>query len=197
MVFDADPRARRAAHASRSPRTSTSRSSPTPASFHHSNITPRTFDICRQTVEAGVNPAAMARRVFDSNSFGKLKLIGAAPRLDGAGRRRASRGPLHGRPDARGVRVHAQRHRGADQPAADRARDPGGRLLQGDARTTRSASACDRSTTWMCGKSRMHLAAAVTRTPPASRSRGNSPTSAPTSWRGSWPRSATGLQTRP
>jgi phosphoesterase RecJ-like protein len=50
-------------------------------SFHHSNITPRTFDICRQTVEAGVNPAAMARRVFDSNSFGKLKLIGAL--LDG------------------------------------------------------------------------------------------------------------------
>ena len=46
-------------------------------SFHHSNITPRTFDICRQTVEAGVSPAAMARRVFDSNSFGKLKLIGA------------------------------------------------------------------------------------------------------------------------
>ncbi len=46
-------------------------------SFHHSNITPRTFDICRQTVEAGVSPATMARRVFDSNSFGKLKLIGA------------------------------------------------------------------------------------------------------------------------
>lgn len=46
-------------------------------SFHHSNITPKTFDICRQTVEAGVNPAAMARRIFDSNSFGKLKLIGA------------------------------------------------------------------------------------------------------------------------
>jgi phosphoesterase RecJ-like protein len=46
-------------------------------SFHHSNITPRTFDICRRAVEAGVNPAAMARRVFDSNSFGKLKLIGA------------------------------------------------------------------------------------------------------------------------
>jgi phosphoesterase RecJ-like protein len=46
-------------------------------SFHHANITPRTFDICRQTVEAGVKPAAMARRVFDSNSFGKLKLIGA------------------------------------------------------------------------------------------------------------------------
>jgi phosphoesterase RecJ-like protein len=46
-------------------------------SFHHSNITPKTFDICRQAVEAGVNPATMARRVFDSNSFGKLKLIGA------------------------------------------------------------------------------------------------------------------------
>ena len=50
-------------------------------SFHHSNITPRTFDICRQATEAGVNPAAMARRIFDSNSFGKLKLIGAL--LDG------------------------------------------------------------------------------------------------------------------
>jgi phosphoesterase RecJ-like protein len=46
-------------------------------SFHHSNITPRTFEICRRVTEAGVNPAAMARRVFDSNSFGKLKLIGA------------------------------------------------------------------------------------------------------------------------
>ena len=46
-------------------------------SFHHSNITPRTFEICRQVTEAGVNPASMARRVFDSNSFGKLKLIGA------------------------------------------------------------------------------------------------------------------------
>jgi phosphoesterase RecJ-like protein len=46
-------------------------------SFHHSNISPRTFEICRRCVEAGVNPAAMARRVFDSNSYGKLKLIGA------------------------------------------------------------------------------------------------------------------------
>ena len=46
-------------------------------SFHYSNITPKTFAICQRAVEAGVNPAAMARRVFDQNSFGKLKLIGA------------------------------------------------------------------------------------------------------------------------
>ena len=46
-------------------------------SFHYSNMTPKTFDISRRAVEAGVNPAAMARRVFDQNSFGKLKLIGA------------------------------------------------------------------------------------------------------------------------
>lgn len=46
-------------------------------SFHHSNITARTFAICRRAVEAGVQPAIMARRVYDSNSFGKLKLIGA------------------------------------------------------------------------------------------------------------------------
>ena len=46
-------------------------------SFHYANITPKTFDICRRLVEAGVNPGAMARRVFDQNSFGKLRLIGA------------------------------------------------------------------------------------------------------------------------
>jgi bifunctional oligoribonuclease and PAP phosphatase NrnA len=46
-------------------------------SFHYSNITPKTFDICRRLTYAGVNPAAMARRVYDQNSFGKLKLIGA------------------------------------------------------------------------------------------------------------------------
>src|SRR5262245_8057342 len=46
-------------------------------SFHYSNITPKTFDVCRRLTEAGVNPAAMARRVYDQNSFGKLKLIGA------------------------------------------------------------------------------------------------------------------------
>jgi phosphoesterase RecJ-like protein len=46
-------------------------------SFHYANITPKTFDICRRTVEAGVSPGAMARRVFDQNSFGKLRLIGA------------------------------------------------------------------------------------------------------------------------
>ena len=45
-------------------------------SFHYSNITPKTFGICQRAVRAGVNPAAMARRVFDQNSFGKLRLIG-------------------------------------------------------------------------------------------------------------------------
>ena len=46
-------------------------------SFHFSNITPRTFDICRQCVEAGVNPPELARTLFDSNSLSKLKLSGA------------------------------------------------------------------------------------------------------------------------
>lgn len=50
-------------------------------SFHHSHITARTFEICRRTAEAGVDAAAIARQVFDNNSFGKLKLIGAL--LDG------------------------------------------------------------------------------------------------------------------
>jgi phosphoesterase RecJ-like protein len=46
-------------------------------SFHYSNITPRTFDICRQCMEAGVDPPAVARSIFDSNNLGRLKLFGA------------------------------------------------------------------------------------------------------------------------
>jgi phosphoesterase RecJ-like protein len=46
-------------------------------SFHYSAITPRTFDISRQLVEAGVDPPSVARMVFDSNTLGRLKLFGA------------------------------------------------------------------------------------------------------------------------
>ena len=46
-------------------------------SFHHSNITPRTFEICRECVAAGVNPAEVARSVYDSNNLGRLRLMGA------------------------------------------------------------------------------------------------------------------------
>jgi phosphoesterase RecJ-like protein len=58
-------------------------------SFHYSNITPRTFEICRQCVEAGVSPPAVARSIFDSNNLGRLKLFGAVlsrMRLDESGR---------------------------------------------------------------------------------------------------------------
>lgn len=46
-------------------------------SFHYSGISARTFDICRQLVEAGVDPPTVARAVFDSNTLGRLKLFGA------------------------------------------------------------------------------------------------------------------------
>jgi phosphoesterase RecJ-like protein len=58
-------------------------------SFHYSNITPRTFDICRQCMEAGVNPPAVARAIFDNNNLGRLKLFGAVlnrMQLDPTGR---------------------------------------------------------------------------------------------------------------
>ena len=45
--------------------------------FHYSNITPRTFEICRACAEAGVNPSAIARAVYDSNKIGRLKLFRA------------------------------------------------------------------------------------------------------------------------
>lgn len=58
-------------------------------SFHYSNITPRTFDICRQCMEAGVSPPAVARSIFDANNLGRLKLFGAVlnrMHLDATGR---------------------------------------------------------------------------------------------------------------
>ncbi|HEX5110956.1 MAG TPA: bifunctional oligoribonuclease/PAP phosphatase NrnA [Vicinamibacterales bacterium] len=58
-------------------------------SFHYSNISPRTFDICRQCVETGVRPPNVARSIFDSNNLGRLKLFGAVlsrMQLDSTGR---------------------------------------------------------------------------------------------------------------
>ena len=58
-------------------------------SFHYSSISPRTFDICRQLLEAGVDPVGIARSVYDSNNMGRLKLFGAvlsAMQIDQSGR---------------------------------------------------------------------------------------------------------------
>jgi bifunctional oligoribonuclease and PAP phosphatase NrnA len=46
-------------------------------SFHFSNLSPRTFDICKQLLEAGLDPVRIARQVYDSSSLGRLKLYGA------------------------------------------------------------------------------------------------------------------------
>ena len=45
--------------------------------FHYSNITSRTFAICRACTEAGVDPAAIAQAVYDSNRIGRLKIFRA------------------------------------------------------------------------------------------------------------------------
>jgi phosphoesterase RecJ-like protein len=58
-------------------------------SFHYSSISPRTFDICRRLLEAGVDPVRVARNVYDSNNMGRLKLFGSvlgAMQLDPSGR---------------------------------------------------------------------------------------------------------------
>ena len=41
-------------------------------SFHYSSISPRTFDICRQCVEAGVDPPAVARAIFDVSTLSQI-----------------------------------------------------------------------------------------------------------------------------
>ena len=58
-------------------------------SFHYSSISPRTFEICARTLEAGVDPVRVARNVYDSNNMGRLKLFGSvlsAMQLDPTGR---------------------------------------------------------------------------------------------------------------
>jgi bifunctional oligoribonuclease and PAP phosphatase NrnA len=58
-------------------------------SFHYSGLSPRTFDICRQLLEAGANPVAIARAVFDDNSVGRIRLSSAVLgtiELDASGR---------------------------------------------------------------------------------------------------------------
>jgi phosphoesterase RecJ-like protein len=58
-------------------------------SFHYSSISPRTFEICKEVLEAGVNPVAVARDVYDSNNMGRLKLFGSvlgAMQIDPTGR---------------------------------------------------------------------------------------------------------------
>ncbi len=58
-------------------------------SFHYSSISPRTFEMCREALEAGVDPVLVARNVYDSNNMGRLKLFGAvlsAMQLDATGR---------------------------------------------------------------------------------------------------------------
>lgn len=46
-------------------------------SFHYSGISPRTFDLCRRFLEAGVDPVAVARQVYDSNTVGRIRLWSA------------------------------------------------------------------------------------------------------------------------
>jgi phosphoesterase RecJ-like protein len=58
-------------------------------SFHYSSISPRTFDICRETLVAGVDPILVARTAYESYGIGRLKLTGAllsAMQLDPSGR---------------------------------------------------------------------------------------------------------------
>jgi phosphoesterase RecJ-like protein len=57
--------------------------------FHFSHITPRTFDVCRRCVEAGADPTAISRAVYDNNSLGRVRLFGAilnGMQLDPTGR---------------------------------------------------------------------------------------------------------------
>jgi bifunctional oligoribonuclease and PAP phosphatase NrnA len=44
--------------------------------FHHGPISARTFEVCRRIALAGVEAAALSRRIFDSFGIGRVKLTG-------------------------------------------------------------------------------------------------------------------------
>jgi len=46
-------------------------------SFHYSSISPRTFDICRQLLETGIDPVQISRNVYDTSTLGRVRLFGA------------------------------------------------------------------------------------------------------------------------
>ena len=46
-------------------------------SFRYPGVSPRTFSISARLLEAGADPVAVARRLFDSNTLGRLRLQGA------------------------------------------------------------------------------------------------------------------------
>jgi bifunctional oligoribonuclease and PAP phosphatase NrnA len=45
--------------------------------FHYSHISPRTFDICRRCVDAGLDPTAVSRAIYDNNNLGRVRIWGA------------------------------------------------------------------------------------------------------------------------
>lgn len=45
--------------------------------FHYSHISPRTFDICRRCVEAGLDPTTVSRAIYDNNNLGRVRIWGA------------------------------------------------------------------------------------------------------------------------
>jgi phosphoesterase RecJ-like protein len=46
-------------------------------SFHFSHLTPRTYEIARRCVEAGADPAWIARTHYDSNTLARVRIFGA------------------------------------------------------------------------------------------------------------------------
>jgi len=57
--------------------------------FHYSHISPRTFEICRRCVEAGLDPTAVSRAIYDNNNLGRVRVFGAVlndMRLSAGGR---------------------------------------------------------------------------------------------------------------
>ncbi len=130
MVFDLIARARRAADAR-------DRDARLPGDPDRHRIVPllRASRRGRSTsaasaLEAGVDPVPWRAASTTATTWARLKLFGAVLSAMQIDPTRPHRDRLSRPRDGAGGRRHLRRHRRADQPAADRQGDPGGRLLQ-------------------------------------------------------------------
>ncbi len=136
-------------------------------SFHYSSISPRTFEICRRTLEAGVDPVRGGPQRLRQQQHGPAEVVRAvlsAMQLDSTGRIAIVYLDHEMAREAGGTYEDTE---GPDQPAAHGQGDRGGRLLQADRRRRVPRQHALEGRHRHRRRSRSSSAAAATRTPPA------------------------------
>ena len=145
-------------------------------SFHFSHLTPRTYEIAKRCVEAGADPAWIARTHYDSNTLARVRIFGAVMNgmvIVDEGRVALLSITRRTMDDLGGTNDDLE---GPDQLSADRERHRGGGVLQGNRRQRLARQPAIERAPSTSARSRAPTAAAATPTPPAAPPRARSTT---------------------